>query len=360
MTDRTVPCIYCGKPADSIEHIFATWIIAEISSYLGQTLLQAELSDGQTSRTLHGARNKRGHPTLEFTTDQVCRKCNNEWMDRIDGKIRRYLPSLIRGGAYATNGKFCKAIAAWAVKTAITARFAHLTPTPVEREWTSQIQQSEVPSLEWRVWIAHYEGSVGLWYKDLDLNLEPGTWGDPAAPENALDLPRFDHGVLMTFVVGQFCVQVLRINGPAVPAIGGTDVSVQVWPPQTGAAWPPAKSLDDQSLVLFARRFNENGMHLLVRVPEERGTPDETQSTTFHFVSAPLTTGALASTDNHVVNVAWKCGSCGATVLIPHDTGTPLGQLQMPYVASVRFSCPQCEDAGFAEVTLNTAAGPSI
>jgi hypothetical protein len=352
------PCIYCGNPSDSEEHIFATWIITEISNYVGETLLTGELSDDQGSRTIHTGRDGRGNPTFEFTTDQVCRRCNNEWMNRIDDRVHRYLPGLIRGGSRVTNRKFCKAVAAWAVKTAVTARFAHLTPIPVEKEWTSQLRQDETPSMEWIVWAAHYRGSKPIFYRHLDLNLEAGTWGDPTA--TIADAARFDHGVLMTFVVGQFCVQVLRVNGPALPIIGATDVSVPVWPPQVGLAWPPRASLDDASLEIFSRRFRD-GMHLLARNHEERGAPTSAaESTSKFFVSTPITNDELATEDSYVFPLSLTCGVCDSAYEAPHDTGKPLSQMQLPYSASIPFTCPTCGDTGSAEITLNSAAGPAI
>jgi hypothetical protein len=349
-------CIYCGKPADSVEHIFATWIIHELSRYTGRTFWQGTFTQGDKTTTFLRRRNKRGNPTFEFTTDRVCRECNNGWMNRIDDRVRRYLPNLMRGRPYVTSNKMCKAIAAWAVKTAVTARFAHINPNPVEGEWAAQLRRDEIPSRDWAVWIARYTGDRGLWYQQHEINIEGLVRIHPAPQEVEGDRPVYTDGVLMTLVIGQFCVQVLRINGPATPLVGPGMQAIPIWPPSRNLNWPPSEDLDDESLEEFASRFIGAGMHFVARRPVLHDGTDTPRGTA--IFSTPATEATLADDENYVLTINVDCGQCGTTTPVPHDTGGPFRELKLPYTAAGPFNCPVCGNKDRIEFTIRTVPPP--
>jgi hypothetical protein len=277
-------------------------------------------------------------------------------MNRIDDRVHRYLPNLMRGRPYVTSNKMCKAIAAWAVKTAVTARFAHINPDPVEGGWATQLRKDEIPSRDWAVWIAHYAGDRGLWYRQHEINSKGLIRIHPAPDEVEGDPPSFDNGVVMTLVIGQFCVQVLRINGPAFPLVGPGKQAIQVWPPSQNLNWPPTEALDDESLEEFSSRFIGAGMHFVTRSSVPRDGTDTPKRTA--IFTSPVTEAALADDENYVLTLNIDCGGCGTTTPTPHDTGGPFRHLKLPYTAAVPFSCPVCGTTDTVEFTIRSMPPP--
>jgi len=259
------PCIYCGDPADSEEHIWGTWLIDVLRKdprgfpdYADGTLFK-----GPTKKVIPNRRDRKGRTKVEFTTDRVCGKCNSEWMNRIDERANRpgYMEKLVLGQPLAIDKPVRKAVAAWTAKTAVTARFAHISPSHVQKTWTDQLLQHHAPSADWRIWIAEYIGAEPIWYEADDIQLTvnmtlpfrlPGTT-EPTQVEG----PIYEHGVLMTLAIGHLAVQVLGFDGPPIgPIVSDANSTIQIWP--DGApdrAWPPPNYLDDTTLLSFALRF---------------------------------------------------------------------------------------------------------
>jgi hypothetical protein len=138
------PCIYCELPkAKSQEHVLASWIIEVLSQDTrGLPLpLRMELSDQSGGKRVTLGKTKRSK-TLEFTT-RVCRDCNSGWMNDMEIAVRPYLEPMIRGAKCHIDAAWQHALAAWAAKFAVTARFAHIHPDHIERQWTQHVALSD-------------------------------------------------------------------------------------------------------------------------------------------------------------------------------------------------------------------------
>lgn len=353
-------CIYCGNPADSNEHIIATWIVNELERYTGRKILSHTMTSaddviaGDQSITTQSGSNKKGHPTLEFTTDLICANCNSGWMNVIDEHVRRYMNTLIRGRTIATSGKMRKAMAAWAVKTAITARFAHITPLPVAAEWPKQLMRDKIPSADWIVWISYCVGNRGFWYNQSDFNLAGLTRIFPTTDQPPTDPPVFEHGVLMTLLIGQFCVQVLRLNGEGAPIIPAIGVALQIWPTGPATTWPPAQHLDESNLEVFASRFIGAQMPVVVSGPPN-STDEEPQQSSI-FASPTVTPEMLQSDETYALTIGFNC-QCGTHTDVRHDTGGPLRDLTLPYTAEVAYVCSGCGTVGGGKFTMLQVPG---
>jgi hypothetical protein len=143
------PCVYCELPkAKSQEHVLASWIIEVLSQDTrGLPLpLRMELSDQSGGKRVTLGKTKRSK-TLEFTT-RVCRDCNSGWMNDMEIAVRPYLEPMIRGAKCHIDAAGQHALAAWAAKFAVTARFAHIHPDHIERQWTQHccIKRSAYPN----------------------------------------------------------------------------------------------------------------------------------------------------------------------------------------------------------------------
>jgi hypothetical protein len=251
-------CIYCGKRADSNEHIIATWIIDLLAQdsrgFRLPTRLNVTLPSGATRR-IRGATTKRGKPTLEYTT-RVCHKCNSEWMNIIDENARPYLTAMIRGQTVALNANAQAAVAAWIMKVAVTARSEPNNPLPIERPRTDWLYTHRSPIPDWHVWIGWYIGSEPFWYNPHDIGITPLPGSPRPLPDGGAIR---DHGVLATLAIGYLIVQVFGVSGGATLFCADEEALIKIWPTTRALVkWPPLRHIDDAGLPLFAERLLTN------------------------------------------------------------------------------------------------------
>jgi hypothetical protein len=277
-------------------------------------------------------------------------------MDVVDNRVSRYMGTLFRGNEIAISGKMRKSVAAWAVKTAITTRFAHINPDPVEREWPKQLKRDRLPSPEWTVWMARFIGSTDFWFRQGSVNIEKAVRLYPAPDQPATSPPLSKDGVVLTIVMGQLCVQVLRLNRAARAVTADNPATIQIWPSGPYENWPPPKHIDDSTLEVFASRFYSGDAPIIMQVPRE--VTDQSPGPRPNiFMSSPITEEALDKpatfTFNHI------CGVCNASFPVPYDTGKRLRELPLPFRASYTFVCPECGDSGGGEFELQELPHPS-
>jgi len=245
-------CVYCTKRrAGSEEHIFATWLVEMISrdprGFPAPTLLKIGLRDGRT-REIKGKMRK-GKPTIEFTTRRVCHTCNNEWMNRVDERARPIIEPMIQGSNVVLDRKAQEALAAWACKTAVSARY--VLDDPVRKEWTDHLHNNESAIPGWYIWIGWYEGRLPFSASLHDVSVVPvdAPGGKPG------DTPIAEHGVGMTLVVGYLVVQLLAVDGMTGHHDIGYIPLLPIWPSSgLGLIWPPAHHFDDESLPVLESR----------------------------------------------------------------------------------------------------------
>lgn len=121
-------CIFCLNEAGSPEHIIAKWIS-----------LQLERDPRRFPRPvrahLHGAggivKEIPGDRYVEFVTETVCAACNTGWMGLIENKASEFMKPLLVDKPCQLSKKAQRAIALWACKTFVVARFAHIQPDHV-------------------------------------------------------------------------------------------------------------------------------------------------------------------------------------------------------------------------------------
>lgn len=146
-TSTPPPCIFCGKPAGSEEHIIANWILRalDIRRESVRFIYQTE-----TTSSIAGA--KEYH---QVVTRDVCLKCNNEWMSRLDNKLKCFQPLISNGYAKLHATVMADALAGdttwlakWMLKTAITtdagAPAANHVPAKIAADLYNDILPSHI------------------------------------------------------------------------------------------------------------------------------------------------------------------------------------------------------------------------
>jgi hypothetical protein len=245
-----VPCMYCRRRADSLEHILGTKIVDTLAQDprglpLPMTLHVAD-RDGVRKRSIRGRRTKRGLYTVEFTTP-VCQKCNNEWMERIDTRARQHIVPMIRDEPTTVNANARAEIADWMTKVALTAHH-HLNPGATNRMWTDWLRTHNSALPDWHVWIGRYVGAEPLFFVPEDIRVEALPGSVPFPKDGMIA----HHGVLATLVIGYLALQIFGIDatgydmtltGPTWPSL------LDIWPTFPGEIdWPPSVSFTDTTL----------------------------------------------------------------------------------------------------------------
>jgi len=352
MNDEIKRCIYCQRAADSDEHIIGSWFFRELESIFGRPIPGGRLEKGGAVSRIPVSRNSKGKRQFDFTTDLICHQCNNEWMNRMDEAVRRYMIGLLRGRTTVCNKKMQRGMASWAVKTAITARFAHVNPDPVEGQWAKQLMKDKRPSTEWAVWLARYKGKQEFWFRQGEIDVTDASRVFSTSERPPTDLPLSKNGVVMTLVLGELCVQVARVNGPERIFNLGDPAVLRIWPSGSDGSWPPSQELDDSTLEAFASRFYTAGLGLVREVPRVSGNEEILSRPMQMYSSSPITEEALSDPTNFVLTISEHCGQCGTDFSLVHDAGRRLAELEFPYSVSITNTCPGCGETGTSDIQL--------
>jgi hypothetical protein len=256
-TPDDLTCVYCGKPAWSIEHIFGTQYVKALVEHLGDVdlPLQTHLAerDGPVEETIEGGFNDKGTPTIGFTMAEVCGTCNNEWMRQIDDDAAPWVAPMIRGEGTTLNARGRDRVAAWAAKTAISARPANRPPLPIDQEWADWLLHLDSAPLHWHVWIARYEGS----YHWFAWSLSPRILAFPTPGGTPTDAVVIENdSVYATFLIGDLIVQVFGAWEGGILAERTWPGAISIWPDDGNSVeWPQGPSLTDETLWAFVDRL---------------------------------------------------------------------------------------------------------
>jgi hypothetical protein len=247
------PCVYCGSPANSDEHIIASQFIELLAKDPRGFPVPTHLyvNEGEPDQlTIKGKRTKRGGPTVEYTA-RVCSKCNNEWMNDIDNAAAPFLNSAIQGQPFTLDRAMQRAAAVWMMKVAVTARLSRASQMPIDPAWSHWLYSNHSPIHHWHVWIGRYVGEYPLRYKPHDIRLEPGR-GSAPIPDAVAE----NHGMYGTLMIGYLVMQVLGI-GPTWKIEGNAEpLLVPIWPCERDTvAWPPAGQVDTSGLIVLEQRL---------------------------------------------------------------------------------------------------------
>ena len=263
-------CMYCGGEANSTEHIVATRfleVLREDPRGLNLPLtITLDFPMIGRQRRIGGKRTKRGHYTMEYTTE-VCEQCNNEWMNDMDTAAFDDVAEMIRGNSVELDTARQAAVAAWVCKVALTARSEPNTQMPIDPQWTDWMfnHHSAIPG--WFVWIARYIGSTPSWFQPMDVSTVPPPW-EPAAGPNIV----IPYGVVATLAIGYFATQVFGVSNFAFSDRPKREFP-RIYPPWLDVVpWPPPKSLNDETLLMWSERLVKNKV---ISLPAKRGTTND-------------------------------------------------------------------------------------
>lgn len=256
-------CIFCNRTDSkpSREDVLPRWIAREFPD------TPWNVKNVITDKTF------RTHKHLGIISKRPCRRCNNEWMSRLEYEAQPVLAPLMHGRTATLSVNDQLLIARWLLKTSIMfdlhyekTRECYFTPS----ECQNIVQSLSVPR-DTVMFLAHFRGSQAE-----ILTREIGWEADPETlPEAYQDMLGFE-AYTATFAIKHLALQLFSFRRPKhLPdadlsveiADVWSDAEIQIWPPVVSGpvTWPPRLFLDDSGFDLFDGRWKD--MSLLQRVP---------------------------------------------------------------------------------------------
>ena len=138
-------CLFCANPAGNKEHAWPRWLISSVGT--------DRRSPTEYWNTLT-APPKRWHGP-EFTTRQVCERCNNGWMSELESAVRATMGSLVNDLSIRLDEEQQRLLAQWTTKTAMVIEGAK----QAKNNFYSAEQRSDfrtttlVPPAETAIWL---------------------------------------------------------------------------------------------------------------------------------------------------------------------------------------------------------------
>ncbi|MDK8746870.1 MULTISPECIES: hypothetical protein [Bacilli] len=113
MAKRKRACLFCGNTENlTSEHVFPQWLLDGMG-------IRKKKMDLSHLTLLGNSISERPLTPNTLINGLVCRKCNNEWLSRMEDEIKPYLLPLIKGVPQYPLEEYHKELSLWAFKTAI-------------------------------------------------------------------------------------------------------------------------------------------------------------------------------------------------------------------------------------------------
>jgi hypothetical protein len=247
------PCVFCQRTDQKIsnEHIWPNWVLA---CFPQNTKLTVEMHRKGKDTKFWAPKDSTG-----VTANEICRPCNQGWMNGMEEAVRPFLFQMIEGGpALVLDEVKASLLSAWVYK--IMLLFDLVGPREYRRFGKAQYERfyehRRPPVAGVVAWLASYAGSMRSTATDRGLTFT-------------------DYGgqvVVGTFSIGHVAFQLLfyepeRLPQPGawVPHIPPTWMGrlVRLWPivgdgpvPGFRLKWPPAQTLDDGGLIELRNRWD--------------------------------------------------------------------------------------------------------
>ena len=116
-------CIFCGKRANSVEDAIPLWLARR---YPAEAIMDLQLGEGQPVISYQVKQ-------PELRVKRVCRKCNNEWMNRLEERTKPIIIRLQEEPSCELDIHDCQSLALWTCKTAMVME---ATKPPVQWVYT--------------------------------------------------------------------------------------------------------------------------------------------------------------------------------------------------------------------------------
>lgn len=229
-------CVFCGFQGKlDKEHVIADWIADELAGV-------ADVGKGQHRRIRAFGELEAKWPGEMHTSrvGTVCPGCNQGWMSDLENDVRSWLLPLLHKSDWTFKGQGQRALATWAVKTALVICSDMKTIT---REPFEQFYRDRKPSRSTRVWFGAWALGPHQHYRNhVPIHL----------PDDATTA-EVTNGYSVSFSVGFAAFHVFQQwsgRESRYDIVAPLSQSLRaIWPlPHVPVAWPPLPPLTGANL----------------------------------------------------------------------------------------------------------------
>jgi hypothetical protein len=238
-------CIFCGEPFGpdrerSKEHATPKWCRDLLPDRGVASHTQTVYTEAGVETVDQGRRDP-----FTTTLNDVCKPCNEGWMDELEKSSRSTLSNLIQGSPRRLGYWRQALVATWACKTAMVWECLAGDHRAMPMTCLRELHRTQRPPATHQVWFGRYAGDDPHSFR----HAAGRTFGQPD--------PQQIHGYLVAIGIGQLVFVIFghRFGHlEATPQNALAHRLVQIWPPiHEVAEWPPAQTLDDAGLSATVR-----------------------------------------------------------------------------------------------------------
>lgn len=235
-------CVFCGEPGGMTnEHVFGRWM-----SGLGFSDEPTEHFAGFLNRP-HRSFGRRA--PFKLTVNEVCSRCNNGWMSKLEESAREVLSPLIKGASVSIDRMRVPAVVAWAQKTALVSMLVSSAEQradgyglpPSEYRGLFELS-SRLEPMRSQFWVGRGSQGIGAWVSPVAF-IRGGSFHDP--------LP---DGYAITISVGQLFLHGIRLPDSDDQFQYADSLGLQpLWPIAGDVKLPPLELLGREDFLALSR-----------------------------------------------------------------------------------------------------------
>ncbi|MDD1534573.1 MULTISPECIES: hypothetical protein [unclassified Bradyrhizobium] len=157
-------CIFCNEPARrTAEHIFGQWMKDRFTSTFTRTDHFTSFTDWRSgapiSTMAKGRLHRQGNPHAQQLR-LVCKRCNNEWMSRLQTSASDVLSALMRDDWSTLDRVGIRHLAAWSAMVTMCFEFADLKTQAIPQQEREILMNTGAPPDNWIIGFGRVAASV--------------------------------------------------------------------------------------------------------------------------------------------------------------------------------------------------------
>ncbi len=237
----------------SNEHLWPEWVRKLLPPGVGEEQVEHVFTDSD-----HGETRRIKLRPFDLTVKDVCKPCNEGWMEDLESEVRTYISGMLQGRGRMLHRGGQTALAAWsAMKVLVFQRAApgrkdyipggHFTAVyeAGQRGLAPETTTAYTAKVPWNAGLVSAPG----FYRTTGLALPDASPGE----EDRV------HGYLATLTALDLVVQVVfrEVTGSMTEGVLNHPAPIagsfrQIWPPGESFQWPPGPALRTGGLLLAA------------------------------------------------------------------------------------------------------------
>lgn len=246
-TIMTKPCIFCGKPGGSREHLWSDALDPEIARHLPKDHKRSFKSGD--SRSGVDVFKQHGMPLYATTIPCVCHSCNNSWMNRLDERTRVKTVRLIRGQEANYDLPDTTYLASWLAMKMIVRDEYEFTRSAFSSADKVNFYLTGLPPPNMWIGIALCGASTiwaGAFHRQYVTSLTANTAGNLTQTVHA----SYTMGLGATVAFVEYPIAGTRPAG--IP----DDQVLTIWPKPAPFSWPARRELSWSEVRRISMRFD--------------------------------------------------------------------------------------------------------